>query len=241
MTLAVGGTERRPMSDQLSIIIPVLNESVTLPNILESLQPLRLAGVEVIVSDGGSSDDSITIAEPLTDAIVRGFTGRAAQMNAAAKSAKGDWILFLHADSVLPVVSAQTLIQSLVDCQAEWGWFKISIAGRHPGLRLTAWLMNRRSKLTSIATGDQGLFVRAKLFRSCEGFPEQLLMEDIGLSQRLKALAEPGVLKLTLTTSGRRWETHGWVSTVVKMSAFRLLYWLGVSPTKLHRWYQNVR
>ena len=162
-------------------------------------------------------------------------------MNAAAKVAKGDWLLFLHADSVLPEISAQTFIQSLVGCQAQWGWFRVAISGGHPGLALTAWLMNRRSKWTSIATGDQGLFVRNSLFRSCEGFPEQLLMEDIALCQRLKRVAQPEVLQVTLTTSGRRWEQQGWLATVLKMSWLRWVYWLGVSPTTLHRWYHNVR
>ena len=229
------------MSQSLSIIIPVLNEAEALPSLLESLQPLRAAGVEVIVSDGGSSDDSRAIADPLTDLILEGAIGRSAQMNAAAMVARGDWLLFLHADSVLPAISAQTFIQSLIGCQAPWGWFRVLIAGRHPGLLLTAWLMNRRSKWTSIATGDQGLFVRSSLFRSCEGFPEQLLMEDIALCRRLKRLAQPEVLQLTLTTSGRRWEQQGWLSTVLKMSWFRWVYWLGVSPSTLHRWYQNVR
>ena len=229
------------MSQSLSIIIPVLNEAAALPRLLESLQPLRAAGAEVIVSDGGSSDDSRAIAGPLTDLILQGEIGRSAQMNAAAKVAKGDWLLFLHADSVLPEISAQTFIQSLVGCQAQWGWFRVAISGGHPGLALTAWLMNRRSKWTSIATGDQGLFVRNSLFRSCEGFPEQLLMEDIALCQLLKRVAQPEVLQLTLSTSGRRWEQQGWLATVLKMSWLRWVYWLGVSPTTLHRWYHNVR
>ena len=159
------------MSQSLSIIIPVLNEAEALPSLLESLQPLRAAGVEVIVSDGGSSDDSRAIADPLTDLILEGAIGRSAQMNAAAKVARGDWLLFLHADSVLPAISAQTFIQSLIGCQAPWGWFRVLIAGRHPGLLLTAWLMNRRSKWTSIATGDQGLLCEAVCFVPAGGFP----------------------------------------------------------------------
>ena len=177
--------KRKRMSQSLSIIIPVFNEAEALPSLLESLQPLRAAGVEVIVSDGGSSDDSRAIADPLTDVILEGEIGRSAQMNAAAKVARGDWLLFLHADSVLPAFQHKRLFRAWLVAKRSGDGFE-SLSPDVTRVSLTAWLMNRRSKWTSIATGDQGLFVRNSLFRSCDGFPEQLLMEDIALCRDSK-------------------------------------------------------
>jgi len=217
----------------LSIIIPCLNEGEGIAGTLAALAPLRARGAEVIVADGGSSDGTAECAAPHVDAVISAPRGRAAQMNAGAARARGEILLFLHADTLLPDSADALIIDGLKRTRRGWGRFDVTIAGRHPLLRVVERLMNLRSRLTGIATGDQAIFVTRSKFTAAGGYPEIALMEDVALSKRLKRFGPPLCLRHHLTTSGRRWEKRGVLRTIVLMWRLRLAYWLGADPGKL--------
>lgn len=217
----------------LSIIIPALNEASGIVATLERLQPLRRRGVEVVVVDGGSRDDTAALARPHADQVIEAPPGRARQMNAGAGAAQREILCFLHADSRLPDGADGLILRGLSDGIHRWGRFDVAIEGRHPLLRVVAWMMNRRSRLTGIATGDQALFVTRSLFEAAGRFPDIPLMEDIAVSRLLKRYGPPLCIAHRLVTSGRRWEKHGVLRTIVLMWRLRLAYWLGADPGKL--------
>lgn len=225
---------------RLSIIIPVLNEAERLQGLLGHLASLRDS--EVIVVDGGSEDGSRQAALRAGAQVIFSERGRARQMNAGAAVAQGDILLFLHADTLLPL-SADRLIENAIrrsgrNSEYAWGRFDVCIAGRPFMLRVVASLMNWRSRLTGIATGDQAMFMMRRAFESVGGFPDQLLMEDIELSHRLLELSRPVCLSDKVITSGRRWETHGVWRTIWLMWRLRWLYWCGVSADELVKLYR---
>jgi rSAM/selenodomain-associated transferase 2 len=217
----------------LSIIVPSLDEADGIAEALSALAPLRERGAEVIVVDGGSRDDTVERARPLADHVLTASRGRAMQMNAGAARAKGEMLLFLHADTRLPDAADALIVDGLKRRRRGWGRFDVTIASRHPLLRVVERFMNLRSRLTGIATGDQAIFVNRSLFTAAGGYPEIPLMEDVALSKRLKRFGPPLCLRHHLTTSGRRWEKHGVVRTVALMWMLRLAYWLGADPAKL--------
>lgn len=223
---------------RLSVIIPCLNEGAVITALLGDLQPLRAAGHEVLLVDGGSGDDSLKLAEPMVDRLLTSAPGRALQMNAGAAAAVGELLWFLHADSRLPPDAASQLQRAMAAGRL-WGRFDVRLDGRRAIYRVIEWLMNRRSCLSGVATGDQAMFVSRELFRSVGGFPVIPLMEDIALSKRLRAIARPACLRPPVTTSSRRWERHGVVRTVLLMWRLRLAYFLGVPPQKLARAYRS--
>lgn len=226
---------------RLSVIIPVLNEAGSLGCTLHDLQPLRARGAEIIVVDGGSTDGSREEAAPLADRVLQTERGRARQLRAGAQAAQGGILWFLHADTRVPT-QADTLIRAaLPGAEDGWGWFDVRLAGRHPLLRGVGWLMNRRARLTRIATGDQGLFVHRTLYGRAGGFPDIPLMEDIALCRRLRRLARPRPVDTPLLTSARRWEKHGVLRTILTMWTLRLGYFLGVDPRHLARYYAAHR
>jgi rSAM/selenodomain-associated transferase 2 len=216
----------------LSVIIPALNEAAGIVSQLEALQALRRQGAELILVDGGSTDNTSELARPLVDQLIACVRGRAVQMNAGARSSGGDALLFLHADTLLPT-SAHDCLRAAIDAGAVWGRFDIRIAGAHRMLRVVARMMNWRSRLTGIATGDQAIFVRRSTFEEIGGYPELPLMEDIALSARLKRIAAPACLQECVITSGRRWEKHGVMRTILLMWRLRAAYFLGAAPEKL--------
>jgi rSAM/selenodomain-associated transferase 2 len=222
---------------KLSIIIPVLNEEKNLANTLNRLQSFRHSGHEIIVVDGGSVDNSLMLAHEGADTVLVSKTGRALQMNSGASAASGDVLLFLHADTVLPENAAQ-MILSINHGINFWGRFDVRLSSNKMIFRLIEWLMNLRSRLTAIATGDQAIFVERVLFEKVGGFPEIVLMEDIAFSKQLKKLSRPACLKQKVITSSRRWENKGIVATVLLMWKLRLYYFLGVSPNKLSQLYR---
>ncbi len=223
---------------RLSIIVPTLNEAENISTTLASLQPMRARGAEVIVADGGSADDTGTSARPLADRVIDAPRGRARQMNAGAAASSGDVLLFLHADSILPAEADMCVLGALSDSRAQWGRFDVTITGAHWMFPVIAWFMNKRSRLTGIATGDQGLFARRSLFDSIGGFPDQPLMEDIGFCERaLQRHKPPLFIGPRIQTSGRRWEKHGIWRTIFLMWRLRLRYYLGATPESLHRAY----
>lgn len=218
---------------RLSIIIPALNEAAQIAATLETLQPLRVQGHEIIVVDGGSNDGTPEHVQALCDRLVSAPRGRARQMNAGAQAAQGDVLWFLHADTRASAAAANALLAALAQPGCAWGRFDVRLSGPHPLLRVVEYLMNLRSRWTGIATGDQGIFVRRELFERLDGFPDIPLMEDIALSRRLKRQAAPACLRERLVTSSRRWEQYGVVRTIVLMWRLRFAYWLGVSPDRL--------
>ena len=221
---------------ELSIIVPVLNEAAGIAAHLAMLAPLRAAGVELLVVDGGSTDATVALARPLADAVLSAPRGRATQMNVGAAHAQGTTLLFLHADTSLPPDAAAHIKVALAGGHA-WGRFDVRISGQHPLLPVVAWAMNQRSRLTGIATGDQALFVRRTVFEQVGGFPELPLMEDITLARRLKRHSPPACLRAQVLTSGRRWEQHGVLRTILLMWWLRLAYFLGADPHRLARRY----
>src|SRR5260370_344736 len=189
----------------LSIIVPALDEAAIIARALEALAPLRQGGAEVIVVDGGSQDGTAELARPRAARVIPAGRGRSAQMNAGASLARGEVLLFLHGDTSLPPDADRLVLRALVGANA-WGRFDVHIEGRSPLLALVATLMNWRSRLTGIATGDQAMFASRKIFAEAGGFPEIPLMEDIALSRTLKRIARPICLAARVTTSGRRWQ-----------------------------------
>lgn len=226
------------MTAVLSIVVPVLNEAAGIAGTLEALAPLRARGAEVIVVDGGSRDATVAIATPLADRVIDGPRGRARQMNAGAQQASAARLLFLHADTRLPEHADALVVAALDAHPLAWGRFDVVIEGRSRMLPVIAALMNRRSRWTGIATGDQAMFMTRAAFEAAGGFPDQPLMEDIELSKRLKRLRAPACLRERVTTSGRRWEQRGVWRTIVLMWRLRLLYALGVSADRLAPWYR---
>ncbi|WP_313952883.1 TIGR04283 family arsenosugar biosynthesis glycosyltransferase [Accumulibacter sp.] len=216
----------------LSLILPVLNEAMTIAAQLATLQGLQKRGTELLVVDGGSIDDTVEQARPLADLLIESARGRALQMNAGASASQGQVLLFVHADTRLPA-AVDEQIRSAVAGGASWGRFDVRIDGRHPLLRVVERMMNWRSRLTGIATGDQAIFVRRDVFLAVGGFPELPLMEDIALSKRLKRIARPACLRDRVITSGRRWEKHGVLRTILLMWRLRASYYFGVDPQQL--------
>lgn len=221
----------------ISIIIPILNEAACIVTCLQALQSLRAQNCELIVADGGSRDDSVTLAEPLADRVIVSTPGRAAQMNAGAQHARGAILWFLHADSLPPPNAADLIRTALAQPQHSWGRFDVRLSGSQPLLRWVETLMNTRSRLTGIATGDQGIFIDRRLFEQIGGYPPIALMEDIALSRMLKRYGRPACLQQRLLTSSRRWEQGGVLRTILLMWRLRLAYFFGADPDALARIY----
>jgi rSAM/selenodomain-associated transferase 2 len=221
----------------LSVVVPVLDEAAGIAAHLAALAPLRAAGAEVVVVDGGSADGTPERAAPLADAVLRAPRGRAAQLNAGARAARGDLLVFLHADTRLPAGAAEAIRAALAPGGRAWGRFDVIIEGRSPLLRLVAACMNLRSRLSGIATGDQAVFVRRDVFEAVGGFPDLPLMEDVALSRTLLRLGRPACLRARVVTSGRRWDRDGVLRTIGLMWLLRAAFWLGVDPARLARRY----
>jgi rSAM/selenodomain-associated transferase 2 len=221
----------------LSVIIPVLNEAAGIRSALSALQPLRAMGHEIIVVDGGSTDGSLDAGRDLADVLIDSPPGRAHQMNAGARGARGDTLLFLHADTALPE-GADTLINAgLAAAGKLWGRFDVNIDGKSAWFPVISFMINLRSRVSGIATGDQAIFLRRELFEKLGGYALLPLMEDIELCSRLKRISRPLCLRICVNTSGRRWEKHGVWRTIVTMWWLRLRYFLGASPDSLARSY----
>lgn len=240
-----------PRKPTVSIVIPVFDERERIVDALLALQSLRASQrAQVIVVDGGSTDDTVALAGPLADIVTRSARGRALQMNAGAAVASGDVLLFLHADTSLPEHCCELVIAGLTGPDQRrgsrstsrhlhvWGRFDVRIEGRSRVLELVARAMNLRSRWSGIATGDQAMFVKREDFFSVGGFPLQPLMEDIEMSSRLKARSAPLCLTEQVTTSGRRWDTRGVWRTIFLMWRLRLLYWFGTPAEKLAEAYR---
>jgi len=225
----------------ISVIIPILNEGEGLANFLQKLSLFTGSDIELIFVDGGSQDDSLKQLEQFKKAntnvqISFSSKGRAVQMNRGAALAKGELLLFLHADSYLPL-TAQNDLGLFYKSGHQWGRFDVKLNNSQWPFKIISWFINQRSRLTGISTGDQGIFVRRKIFDLLGGFPEQPLMEDVQLCIQLKIIGKPYRIKNALLSSARKWEQEGIVSTVWLMWKLRAAYARGVSPEILVKQY----
>ncbi|MCY4453993.1 MAG: TIGR04283 family arsenosugar biosynthesis glycosyltransferase [Immundisolibacterales bacterium] len=218
-------------------MVPTLDEGEGIEGALAALRPLREDGHEVIVSDGGSTDGTATLAVTAADRIVAAGRGRARQMNAGAAAATGDVLVFLHADTTLPEDADRRVLEALGD-RPGWGFFGVRLSGSHPAFRIIERMITLRSRLSGIATGDQAIFATRNLFENAGGFAETPLLEDVDLCRRLKRRSLPVRPRSVVTTSSRRWEAGGIVRTVLLMWWLRGAYALGAKPERLARCYR---
>ena len=222
---------------RVSIVIPALNEADIVTGCLQSLQNARREGHEVLLVDGGSTDGTTEIAEPLVDRILEGPRGRALQMNHGAHAASGDVLWFLHADSRAPEDGVGAIVEASHGGRRLWGRFDVTLDAPGVAFRIIETGINLRSRFSGIATGDQGIFVSRRLFDAVGGFPELPLMEDVVISQALRQRGLPVCVGTRLVTSARRWQEHGTWRTVLFMWRLRLAFFFGADPAELHRRY----
>lgn len=225
----------------LSIIVPTLNEATQIGATLQKLSPWRARGAEVILVDGNSIDDTVELARDVVDQVVVSESGRAIQLNAGARVANGDIVLFLHADTLLPAPPVREFDAAIASASCQWGRFDVRLDSPGLAFRIIEKMMNWRSRISGIATGDQAIFIRRELFEAVGGFPLIALMEDIELCACLKKNSQPVCIRATVTTSARRWQGSGIAATVIKMWCLRAAYFLGVSPRRLGDWYDSRR
>ena len=223
---------------RISIIIPILNESTILVRNLKNLQSARIQGHEIIVVDGGSEDKNEQLVIPLIDFFESSPRGRALQMNKGAEIANGDVLVFLHIDTFLPDDGLRAITRALEDQENGWGRFDIRLSGQCFLFRVIERMMNWRSRLSGIATGDQAIFISRDLFKKVQGFPIIPIMEDVEICRRLKKIQSPICLSQKVITSSRRWESGGIFKTVWMMWSLRLAYWFGEDPSRLVKRYK---
>lgn len=226
---------------RLSIIIPTLNESRAIAHTLLALQPLRQQGHQVIVVDGGSTDDTLNVSRPFVDKVLTASRGRARQMRVGVDHSDGDILWFLHADTVADREIVMSMRQLLSSSHVQWGYFQVSFENANILLALVARLMNLRSRITGIGTGDQGIFVSRKLYESVHGFDDIPLMEDISLCKKLGNVCQPDCQSGRLQTSARRWLDQGVTRTILLMWCLRLAFFMGIKPATLSRYYAASR
>lgn len=223
----------------LSIIVPTLNEASTLPSTLRSLT--GRADCELIVSDGGSTDGTVEVARQYAHHVIGSERGRAHQMNAGARAATGDGLLFLHADTRLPPAALETVRRTLADPAVAGGAFRLRIESPDLRLKLIAGVANLRSRLLGLPYGDQAIFVRRTLFETIGGYAPWPLMEDVDLIRRLHHAGRVVLLPEAVTTSARRWEQEGVAWTTLRNGLLLSGFWIGISPRQLAKWYRPVR
>ena len=222
---------------RLTIVVPALDEADNLARLLPDLAG-ACPGAEIVVVDGGSRDGTAeVVARQPGVRLLASARGRARQMNHGAGAAGGDALLFLHADTRLPGGAAAAIERALAEPGVVGGRFDVRFDSPRWVLRMVAWFMNVRSRLSGICTGDQAIFVRRADFEAAGGYPDIPLMEDIELSRRLKRRGRLRALRLCVTTSARKWEREGPLRTIGLMWALRFLHFCGVAPARLHRWY----
>lgn len=224
---------------RISVIIPVLNEEKTIAATLQALCPL--APHEILLVDGGSQDRTRAICDRWAVELLSSERGRARQMNYGARQATGDVLLFVHADTRLPATALNDITLALRDADCPGGRFDVELDGAHWMFRVIAALINCRSRLTKVATGDQALFIRRAVFERIAGFPDLPLMEDIALCRSLKRIGRMACLRSRVVTSARRWQKDGLWRTIVKMWMLKLCYLAGVPPGRLKQFYADTR
>ncbi|NEO84318.1 MAG: glycosyltransferase family 2 protein [Spirulina sp. SIO3F2] len=224
----------------ISIIIPVYNEALALPQTLPHL--CSNPNLEIIVVDGGSTDDSLAIAQSYdVKAFLSPEPGRAAQMNAGAALATGEILLFLHADTQLPTGFETLVRRALQDEQVVAGAFELAIAGSAPGLRWVEWGVKWRSHWFALPYGDQAVFLRRETFEAIGGFPSLPIMEDFVFVRQLQRHGKITILPQPVLTSARRWQRLGILKTTLINQTMIMGYYAGVKPQRLADWYRRLR
>jgi len=225
---------------KLSVIVPMLNEA---PSIATTLEAIRIGApdAEIIVVDGGSTDSSIEAARPRCDFVMAAARGRALQMNAGATRASGDALVFVHADTIVPMSFTRDIAAALANPEVVGGRFDVRLDDNHPVCALIGALISFRSRISRTGTGDQAIFVRKQIFDALGGFPDMPICEDLDFARRMKRAGRVACLRSKVTTSARRWRSGGIVRTVLRMWTIRLLYLAGVPPDRLARMYRDVR
>jgi rSAM/selenodomain-associated transferase 2 len=224
---------------KIAIVVPVFNEALAVPRFLAHVADSKVTenqDFELVFVDGGSTDNTTALIQDAGLRVISSPKGRAWQMNAGAAQTTGDVLLFLHADTQLPQNALKAITTSLAG-KICWGRFDVRIAGKPWMLGVVARMMNWRSRLTGIATGDQAMFMTRTAYQAIGGFPEQALMEDIEASRRLRQLSRPACISSPLVTSGRRWESKGVWTTIFLMWRLRWAYWRGQNPKQLAELY----
>lgn len=224
---------------KVSVIIPTYNESTTLAETLTRLKPY--CPFETIIGDGGSEDNTADIARRFEIRVTQSQRGRAAQMNAAAAEAKGDLLLFLHADSYIDPRGYQEMIETMTHGPYLGGAFSLQIDSPLPALKRIARWANWRSRYLNLVYGDQGIFVRREAFNKLKGFSPLPICEDLDFFRRLKKRGPVVLLKEKAFTSPRRWLSQGVGFTTLRNIAIVSLFLLGFSPATLSRWYPPKR
>ena len=220
----------------ISIIIPTLNEENFILNSIKPLQNLRKKNCcEIIVIDGQSNDSTVNMVHPYVDDIFVTNPKRSLQQNLGASIAKGDILLFLHADTILTEKNLLELNNFHKDCS--WGFYLISLGEKIFKYQMLEKCINLRSQIFNYATGDQGIFIRKDLFNRIGGFPNIDLMEDVEICKILKKLSLPYIIKSQIITSSRKWKSDGFLKTVLKMRLFRILNAVGLHPNLLKKYY----
>lgn len=223
----------------ISVVIPVLNEEKTIAASLGAL--LALKPHQVIVVDGGSTDATRAICESFGVKVLASERGRARQMNEGARHARGEVLLFLHADTRLPDCAFGDVAAALVDPRFVGGRFDVELEGAHWMLKVIGWMISYRSRVTKVGTGDQAIFVRREVFERIGGYPDIPLMEDIAFCRTLKRIGDVACLRSRVVTSARRWEVDGVGRTILRMWVLKSLYLAGVSPARLNEFYADTR
>ncbi|MGC8711196.1 MAG: TIGR04283 family arsenosugar biosynthesis glycosyltransferase [Leptodesmis sp.] len=226
------------LTDQtISVIIPTLNEAKTLPLTLNKIQ--TITNIEVVVVDGGSLDATVQIAESLGAKVVNSTAGRSHQMNLGADVARGDILLFLHADTCLPTEFDRLIRQALQYSGVIAGAFELKIDGVNPGLRIVEWGVKWRSRLFQMPYGDQAIFLRSSIFHEIGGFPDLPIMEDFEFIRKLKRHGQIAIVPAAVLTSDRRWRKLNICRTTLINQLIILGYLLKVPPARLAYWYRS--
>ncbi|NKB81953.1 MAG: glycosyltransferase [Nitrospirales bacterium] len=230
----------------IGLVIPTFNEEQTLPHTLETATQLQID--EIVVVDGGSQDRTLQVAQSFFERPLLYHThtlvstpGRATQMNMGAMVTQTDILVFLHADTQLPINARTAIEQAMADTRIHWGRFDVQFETDRGWAWVISRMMNFRSRWSRMATGDQAIFIRRSIFQQLGGFANIPIMEDLELSRRLKKAGEMAALRDKVTTSFRRWEQQGPLRTILLMWTLRFLYWVGLAPRALQRFYGMVR
>ena len=234
-----GGVRSQKPAPIISIVLPVLNEARTIAHTLFALKPLRLRGVEIVVVDGGSRDETALLARPLADQVIRAPGSRAHRMNEGAKVANGFIFLFLRTDTKLPDDADTQVMYGRARDTSVWGRFDLRYAGRHMLLPLLARIVNWRSAMSGIATGDQAIFVQREAFFRIDGFADIPFMEDVEISRRLLDISPPIRVTSRVTVPGRDFDQDGFWKTLRNMTMLRLRYRFGADPAELMQRYRK--
>jgi len=224
---------------KISVVIPVLNEAKTIKNVLLTLR--NYPELEVIVVDGGSEDETISITESFGYKLLTSPRGRSIQMNAGAVIATGSILLFLHGDTILPANFPAMIVTTIEKPGIVGGAFELAIDAKIRGIRFVEKMVNWRSRFFSLPYGDQAIFIKAEIFHKIGGFPIQAIMEDFVFIQQLRKVGKIAIIPTPVITSGRRWQQLGVVKTTLINQLMIIGYHLGISPEKLAAFYRKNR